>query len=280
MQSTVTLAPPPLPPPPVSQSTFSLPMPPLTPPPPRRSKKKNRPRSPEPPPVPSKADEFTLDTNLDEMDGIVNLTIRNDIRGLVNGDASSPGSGFDSSYQSSSFSASEGSFHPLASSPPYLPQLPTHHGMFSNPFLPGVVAPPGRRKGPPHLDLRKVSPKTIVKDEDREQHSPGWVAPESWAVEKEGEVAEVPDYATSDDEDPSRTHSKPRKRRTTRRAHNLPNYNIRIHRSDGSYHVVKCPLTTTVSELIPVMNRKLVLKETRESHSLYVKERERGKPTI
>lgn len=284
IHSTAMLAPPP-PVPVIPQSMFPLPMAPLTPPPPqRRKQKKSRPKSPEPPPVPSKEDNITLDTNLDEMDGIVNLTIRNDYRGLMNGDASSPGSGFESSYQSSSFSASEGSFHPLASSPPYLHHLPTQHSMFSNPFLPSAAAPPGRRKGgPPHLDLRKVSPKTILQEkqpgEEREQHSRDWVAPESWVVEKEGELDDVQGYATSDDDDddPARLF-KFRKRKAARRAevHPLPNYNIRIHRSDGSFHSVRCFLTTTVAELIPKMNQRLVLKETRESHSLYVKERERG----
>jgi adenylate cyclase len=227
--------------------------------------------------------------NLDEMDGIVDLSRGYDDFRRMNGEASSPGSGFESSWNSSSLSTSDTSFHPLTQAPPSQMyssmNVSAHHMGFRDPFSPSSIP---RRKGPPAgLDLRKgVSPKTIVPvaplppSETLDQHSPGWVAPESWAVEKEGEAPEVPDYTTSDEEDTAlKAQIKQQRRRTKvnrRGIQPIPTYQIRIHRKDNTYHVVKLSLTTTVAELIPVMNRKLVLDSTRETHSLYVKERERG----
>lgn len=289
----VNQQPPPLPSP--TPSSSFLPMQPSPPPPtPKKVKRNKRPKSPGPPPLPSKEPELLLDTNLDEMEGIVNLSMagHTDFR-RMNGEASSPGSGFESSYHSSSLSTSDTSFPPLhvTTTPPSQMyssmNMSAHHMGFSNPFQPPTTA--SRRKAaPPNLDLRKgVSPKTIVPvaplagAETAEQHSPGWVAPESWAVEKEGEVQDVPDYTSTEEEDnATKAQIKQQRRRTKtnrRGVQSIPTYQIRIHRNDGSYHVVKCPLTTTVAELIPVMNRKLVLDSTRETHSLYVKERERGK---
>lgn len=248
---------------------------------PRRSK---RPKSPGlPPPLPSKEPEFSLDTNLDEMDGIVDRT-------MLPLDASSPGSGFESSYYSSSFSTSDGglNFMTTSSSPPRLHRTTSPTTVFSNPF-----SPSSRRKGvPPNLDLRKVSPKTVVPPAavpvppqptaaNAEPHSPGWIAPESWAVEKEGEVPDVPDYTSSDEEGsmplkPQQQQHQRRRTRHPRRPQSLTTYQMRIHRLDGTYHVVKCPLNKSVAELIPALNRRLLLDPTRETHSLYVKERERG----
>ncbi|KAL5528616.1 CYR1_1 [Sanghuangporus sanghuang] len=290
---------PPLPSPLYSQSFLPLQASPA--PAPRKHRRRNRPKSPLPPQRPPKEPEFTLDTNLDEMDGIVDMTIRNnDVKGILandNASASSPGSGFESSYQSSSWSASDGSFHPLAPSPPA--QVNTHFqpAFFSNPFLPNATlsasaqAATHRRRGPSHVDPKKICPKTPLprppdkkvdgEKRDDEPHSPGWAAPESWAVEREGGLPDVP-YTDSDASDSmgavERSQTVKQQRRRTRnpkRAQSIPHYQIRIHRSDGTYHVVKCPLTTTVSELVPVMNHKLFLDETREPHSLYVKERER-----
>lgn len=281
MASATALVPPPVP----SPDPAYWPKTPPTPPKKVRRRNHQYPKSPGPSSSHSKEPEFTLDTNLDEMEGIVDLTVRHDIRS-PNGDGSSPGSGFETSnVTSSSLSVSDGGFTSLGNPSSLYQQIQSSQTMFSNPFLPQSSTSLKRKQGPPPLDIRKVSPKTVIassaSQHESEQHSPGWVAPESWAVEKEGELQEVPDYTTSDEEDPHgvRTQSKPvrRKTRTTKRAQqSLPSYQIRIHRSDGSYHVVKLNVTTTVSELIPVMNRKLVLDSTRETHSLYVKERERG----
>ena len=65
--------------------------------------------------------------------------------------------------------------------------------------------------------------------------------------------------------------------RNPKRVQSIPTYQIRIHRSDGTYHSVKCPLTTTVDELLPILNQKMMLDATRDPHTMYVKERERGK---
>ena len=328
---TLNAPPPPLPSPSQFHQSF-LPMQTNPPPVPRKNKRRNRPKSPSLPPRPPKEPEFTLDTNLDEMDGIVDMTIRHhDAQRLVmaneNASASSPGSGFESSYQSSSLSASDNSFHPLAPSPPPFGNGSANGFLFSNPypflsnagvgganivsgsaFAAANGAATHRRRGASHLD-RRISPRTLLPkppaldaskyasaslpnvptNADDEPHSPGWAAPESWAVEREAVYADaVPDYTDSDGSDslessppllPDRAQTirqQRRRARNARRAQSIPTYQIRIHRNDGTYHVVKCPLTTTVAELVPIMNHKLFLDETREPHSLYVKERERG----
>ena len=271
----------------------------------RKRQRRNRPKSPMPPVRPLKEPEFTLDTNLDEMDGIVDMKFRNggDVRNIFpndNASASSPGSGFESSYQSSSWSASDGSFHPLAPSPPVYMSSHSRSAVFSNPdpfhtsagLNASAQAATHRRRGPSHVDPKKISPKTPLpkpverkidgEGRDDETHGPGWAAPESWAVEREGVHPDAP-YTDSDASDSmgavERSQTVKQQRRRTRnpkRPQNVPHYHIRIHRNDGTYHVVKCPLPTTVAELVPVMNQKLFLDETREPHSLYVKERERG----
>ena len=276
--SSISLVPPPMPSPgPVS---YTIPVTPPPPPVPRKEKGRRRihPKSLGHP-LP-KEPEFTLDTNLNEMEGIVDLTIRSDARS-PNGEGSSPGSGFETSnVTTSSLSISDNGVHSGGSTPFLQPIQP--QPMFNNPFSKSSSIPSKRKHGPPSLELRKVSPKTIIpsssaSQNDAEQHSPGWTAPESWAVEKkDGESVVAPDYSTSDEEDPTNERTKPSRRRTRNPAKQKTVFQIRVHRVDGSYHVVKCPLETTVAELIPNMNKKLVLDSTRETHSLYVKERERG----
>ncbi|CAE6472561.1 unnamed protein product [Rhizoctonia solani] len=50
-------------------------------------------------------------------------------------------------------------------------------------------------------------------------------------------------------------------------------YNLRIYRTDGTYHVASCPITATVGEMNHVLAKKLNIP--RESHRLYVWERNR-----
>ncbi|KAG8696571.1 cysteinyl-tRNA synthetase, partial [Ceratobasidium sp. 394] len=50
-------------------------------------------------------------------------------------------------------------------------------------------------------------------------------------------------------------------------------FNVRVYRTDGTYHVVSCPLHATVSEMQHVLGRKLNLP--RESHRLHLWERNR-----
>ncbi|THH06048.1 hypothetical protein EW145_g4354 [Phellinidium pouzarii] len=291
MMSSTSVAVPPLPSPKHS-STF-LSVPPSPPPPvPRKSRRRNRPRSPG---LQSRAKdpEFKLDTNLDEMDGIVDMSIRSTLQAAA------------SAVISRAVSARvTGASTRLLLHPHINRSHECNQRFFSNPFLPTTPAVPRRKPASPHLDTRKISPKTPLpkpeakpetkpetkpeallprpEQQEAEPHSPGWAAPESWAVEREGGLPDVPDYTDSDVSESldatERTHMIKQQRRRTRipkRVQCTPTYQIRIHRSDGTYHVVKCPLTTTVSELVPKMDRKLFLDETREPHSLYVKERER-----
>ncbi|KAI0708948.1 hypothetical protein C8T65DRAFT_718401, partial [Cerioporus squamosus] len=96
-----TEPPPPLPSPAAPDLSFH---PTPTTPPGSISSRKDRPRKGKklpyvsPPPLPPKESLYTLDTNLNEMDGIVDMSVLP----TTNVDSSSPGSGFESSYHSSS----------------------------------------------------------------------------------------------------------------------------------------------------------------------------------
>lgn len=253
-----------------------------------------------PPAVPPKDEprepELTLDTNLEEMEGIIDLTARpsssNDPL------SSSPGSGFESSFPSSSFDhGGGGSLNAISTSPPT--------SIFSNPFLPpsSTVIKQQRPERPPHHIHEKVSPKT--------QHPPAqlglgaldapdaalWEAPESWAVERDGEdPAEPPDYSSSDESlvggrpismgPPPHCVVKKNKQRhstrpkpppkTTRQTLSGKAFKVRIYRANNTYHVASIGLTVTVADLTPVLNNKLLQESERESHRLYLKERGRG----
>ncbi|KZT63683.1 adenylate cyclase-like protein [Daedalea quercina L-15889] len=114
--------------------------------------------------------------------------------------------------------------------------------------------------------------------------SPSWTAPESWAVEKEGEEP-TPVAAESSEEDETVAAAgarakRKRRHRTTLSTIGRPTqqptkYKIRIYRANGTYHVVACELSVTVAQLIPELNKKLSLNPDREPHSLYLKERGR-----
>ncbi|OBZ70825.1 Adenylate cyclase [Grifola frondosa] len=203
-----------------------------------------------------------LDTNLDEMEGIVDVSLLPPTM-----DSSSPGSGFESSHQSSSSLSSV----PAASG--------AHSGMFSNPFLPT----PTRKLAPGAVtfDGRKISPKTrppppppppsSSTGHHGDDDSPSWTAPESWAVEKEGEDALAP-YSSSDESMRGGTKRKPKRRKPVG---GKVLYKIRIYRANNTYHVVSIDLAVTVAELTPQLNKKLLLDPTMEPHRLYLKERGR-----
>jgi adenylate cyclase len=273
-----------------------LPMPPS--PPPTWSKgSKSRTKTKDlkdldgPPPLPPKEPEFTLDTNLDQMDGIVDMAVFSANQDIP----SSPGttSGFDSAFSHSSETSLPQSSSPVNS-------------MFSNPN-PFSQSPTAKRK-PPRLTIdRKVSPKTIhppativrVVPPQSEQpkefidrdlpDSPSWIPPESWAVEKEGEEME-PEYSSSEESvhvagsrPLSQTGPSVHKRKSRRKAAFKPKpppghttYRVRINRTNGSYHVASISLDTTVAQLTPLLNHKLLLESEREVHKLYLKERGRG----
>jgi adenylate cyclase len=231
-----------------------------------------------PPPLPPKDippdREFKLDTNIDEMDGIIDLTV---LPPLPH-DASSPSSGLDS-YHSSGLSHSDCGFppdHTSHTSP-----------IFSNPH-PFLSAPMLR---PTYLiDHRKVSPKTIPVSASvpppPDSH-PSWTPPESWSVEKEGEDPDEPGYSSSEGSVAGRplsvvasAHRRKSRRRTMMKPSKPPpgyhSYKIRIFCANTSHHVVSIGLSVTVAELTPVLNQKLLSDQDRETHKLYLKERGRG----
>ena len=219
-------------------------------------------------PATSSETVFRLDTNLDEMEGIVNLNHHHD--------SSSLSSGVDSHF-------SDVSFRPVPHTSP-----PT----FSDPFLPSSSVV--RRK---HYDNRKISPNTVLPDINifrvDDDASTSWTAPESWAVEKEG-VTKPEEYGSSSEEDPSVVASPTpgpptsiaMKRKSRRKgqssrlnggrpgsSHGKP-FKIRIYRASNTYHVVSIGLTATVADVTSQLIKKL-LDPDREVHRLYLKERNR-----
>jgi hypothetical protein len=119
---------------------------------------------------------------------------------------------------------------------------------------------------------------------------PTWTAPESWAVEKDGEEADAGGASSSEDStnistrctdavsslssaDPTSLHKTPSH-------NNTDSVLVRIHRADGSYHVASISVNSTVAELTISLNKKLLSHQEREpEHKLYLKERGRGKFT-
>jgi adenylate cyclase len=219
-------------------------------------------------PTTSSETVFRLDTNLDEMEGIVNLN--------HNHDSSSLSSGVDSHPSDVSFR------HVPYNSPP----------TFSDPFLPSSSVV--RRK---HYDNRKISPNTVLPDINifrvDDDASASWTAPESWAVEKEG-VTKPEEYGSSSEEDasavtsptPGPPMSTAMKRKSRRKgqssrsnggrpgsSHGKP-YKIRVYRASNTYHVVSIGLAATVADVTSQLIKKL-LDPDREVHRLYLKERNR-----
>ena len=209
--------------------------------------------------------EFKLDTDLDRMDGIIDPSLLQ----------SAPDSG---SPRSAAFdhSASDGSSinRSLGASSSHI---------FSNPFLPSphrTLTPNGV-----HFDGRKISP-TTRPPEFTPDEFPGWTAPESWAVEKEGEEHAPAAAESSEEEEVSGAGGSRSRRRRQRHRNTLSiigrpsqqptRYKIRIYRANGTYHVVACELNVTVAQLMESLNKKLELNPDREPHSLYLKERGRG----
>ena len=268
-----------------------------SPPPPttKRGKTKGKQKAvPVPPPLPSKdprEPELTLDTNLEEMDGIVDLTPR--LSSSNDAVSSSPGSGLESPLPSSSFSY--GDFNPNSTSPTT--------SMFSNPFPLTPAKNPQQLHRHFHVMLEKVSPKTQAPPFVLTAPTPtdglissaaSWEAPQSWAVEKDGEdPAEPPDYSSSEESVAGRPtstgHHAPKKHkshRTSTRPKPPPKstkpciankpFKVRIYRANNTYHVASIGLSVTVADLTPVLNTKLLLESERETHRLYLKERGRG----
>ncbi|KAI6010510.1 hypothetical protein EDC04DRAFT_2905862 [Pisolithus marmoratus] len=198
---------------------------------------------------------FTLDTDFSRMDGIVSPEV---LEGPSNG---SPSSVLDIS----SFCPPS----PLAT-------------LFSDPFNPSSVS--SKRNAHYFHDFRKISPKSTMgpyrlEDQLHDRTSDGaWTAPESWAVERDEEFIPGED-AHSVSEEESLATSK-RGRRESRQSHKQTTtankyVRVRIYRDDGSYHVAQILPTSTVANLTPSLNAKVLLDQDRETHKLYIKERGR-----
>ncbi|KAI0369704.1 L domain-like protein [Pilatotrama ljubarskyi] len=242
------------------------------------------------PALPPKASLFPLDTNLNEMDGIVDLSV---LPPAAADSSNSPGSGFESSHQSSSDVSSMhfGSASASASASNSNSNSTSQHSVFSNPFLPGSQ----RRLAPGALafDGRRISPKARppgmvpsgTGSGGGDGDSPSWTAPESWAVEKEGGDASIAAYSSSDESihakagPPTQVQMGAGPSRNTKRKKRPPGgkglYKVRIYRANNSYHVVSCDLNVTVAQLTPQLNKKLLLDPGVEPHRLHLKERGR-----
>ncbi|KIP03447.1 hypothetical protein PHLGIDRAFT_130133 [Phlebiopsis gigantea 11061_1 CR5-6] len=260
--------------------------------PPANSLKKPKRKLDQPPPVPSKDTEFTLDKDIDNMDGIIDLAKHYELNStLYDGVPESPSSGFESSVGSSGLSSDYSTLthqvhHQRHGSSSSLPIGPL--GIFRDPFH--ASSTNKRPRAPQPQRESGISPKsrgpfssvpTLQRDE---QAGPGWKAPDSWAVEK-GVDDELPEEESSSDGEDAKARKRPRRRNTLsvstgpkgslrERERDEP-YRLRIYRWDNTYHVATVPLRATVSELIPYLNRKVLHDNGREQHRLYLKERGR-----
>lgn len=279
------------------QSFQSVVVPPPSPPPPMmpriRGTRKKAQSATERPSLEgtSSAFMYPLDTNLDHMDGIIKFSPDNAPKSPPQQDASSM-----SSVRSSrnSFSDQSHSLHHYAST-----SATSATTVFSDPFAPTDAYGTVRRPARLALDAGKVSPRTIVKPArappappvpppvttaDGRAPSPTWAPPESWAVGDEQENENATRYSSSEDEavGPA-AEARRRKRRTTQvdpvkaaeRARWKP-CRIRVYRANNTYHIVAIGRMVTVSELIPQLNKKLVVDQVRDPHRLYIRERGRG----
>jgi adenylate cyclase len=185
--------------------------------------------------TPGKPNVFSLDTNIDQMEGIVNLdTLHSSAltststasppssfppQGYsyhehsppsLNLEFSSPSSGFESpSRLSLSLSDHSSSFYNTYYSP-------ITSADFSNPFLPGSASAAAKRKGiQPRVkdkdrDKQSISPTQVLSDRplpsvpagigSRWPDKTDWMPPESWAVEKDdGEEPAAGESSSSED---------------------------------------------------------------------------------
>lgn len=205
---------------------------------------------------------FTLDTDLDSMEGIVDTSHQR----------------MDTNSISSGVESALSDFNSFGSPPTFL-----------DPFRPGATVSK-RSARPP----RKISPNTTLPDLDMTtklavEDGPSWTAPESWAVEKEGEDKEEPEYYSSEEDVATAAghsssnriskHKSHGKRPAIPRSINKPAlmmkpFKMRVYRADNTYHVVSIGLSVTVAELTLQLLKRLLDPE-RETHRLYLKERGR-----
>ncbi|OJA16312.1 hypothetical protein AZE42_03367 [Rhizopogon vesiculosus] len=238
-------------------------------------------RTPPPPPWSLEGGELKLDLNLDQMEGIVKLLSPEDIV---------PSNGSPSCTVDSSTTCTYRSNLQAPQSPP-----PSSDVVFNNPHPFSPTSPVNKRNEV--SDILKVSPKSLSPlmaqeetDTSRLVVDGKWTAPESWAVEKDGEEeADVGGHSSSDEStnistrytDASDSISRRKSRRKTIHSRKPPSrtntdrVRVRIYRADGSYHVAPISIHSTVAELTPSLIQKLLPHQERETHKLYLKERGR-----
>lgn len=272
-------------PPPEALSSFLLqPSPPAVS---RRDKGRKRKDAPQAPPTPPPKDEVRIDMNFDDMAGIVDLTVLPS----QHDSSSSPGSGFELEECLSSVSHSDASVNATPSSPT------TSMFINPNPFQAPDKTLAIHHRHVVHLDHGPLSPKSLLPVPptrpkellDKElPDSPSWNPPQSWAVFKDGEDTEDPEYSGSEDSvagggRPTSSFGATQKRKSRRKVVSKPptspyqTYKVRIYRADNTYHVAAIGLSVTVQELTPSLKRRLLQGGGREVHKLYLKERGRGK---
>lgn len=224
--------------------------------------------------------ELKLDTNLDDMEGVVNMSVAQPDMSSAASFVGSSRTSHDSGHESQDFPT---------------PQLTT---IFSDPFAPSAAAQYRRHAAVHSLD-RKVSPKTYLPPEHlpmpvsltprgaisnastsatARPPSPSWTAPESWAVEKTGEDADELLYSSDEDAEAEKRKSRRQTKRFTlqQQQTNALQYKIRIYRANNTYHIVAIAPTVTVREMAKELNTRLFLNTEREGHRMYIKERGRG----
>jgi adenylate cyclase len=235
-------------------------------------------------------------SDLDQMDGIV--------KPLPDPKDAVPSNGHPSSPVDSSTSST---FCNSLQQPPSPP--PSSTVVFNNPHPFSSTSPVNKPNGVG--DIPKLSPKSTPLLIAQEESGPSrmaadgpvppiWTAPESWAVEKDEEEQADAGGASSSEESTnistrytdamsSLSSADPTSRRKSRRKtihlrkisprNNTDRVRVRIYRADGSYHVAPISVNSTVAELTPSLNQKLLPHQERETHKLYLKERGRGKFT-
>jgi len=209
-----------------------------------------------------------LNTNLDEMEEIINLDRRHG--------SSSLSSGVDTHLSDVRFR--------------HVPD--TSHPTFTNPFLPSSSVV--RRN---HYDNQNISPNIVLPIVEAfgvfDDASASWTAPESSVFGKEG-VAKPEEHGSGSEEDasvvssptPGPTTSDATKRKSRRKgqpsrfsdggpgsSHGKP-YKIRIYRAGNTYHVVSMDLAATVADVTSQLMQKLP-EPDRGVYRVYLKERNR-----
>lgn len=234
--------------------------------------------------------EYHLDRNIDNMDGIVNISALSEFNPTPSQhpDPHSPGSGFATSTESA-LSSDASSMYQTSYTSVMSPSPPPTVPSFRDPFRGSAVK---RKQGvSEHFD-RRISPKTPAPfpppSIPGSEQGAAWTAPESWEVEKGdglddlepgSDVDDLPFNSSSSFRNSVGRHVR-KKSRWSRSSiggrYGDERYKIRIYRTGNAYHLANLKLTDTVQQIMPSLNEKLLPGAERETHRLYLKERGRG----